>query len=228
MPTRLRTLGLAAAAATALTVGAPMAANACNSNPYIGDICLAPYQYCPSGFAEANGQVLLIQQYEALFSLIGTTYGGDGRTRFALPDLRGRAPLGRGRGPGQPAYDRLGSTGGVVAFTLDAAHMPAHAHPVVDLPVEATATLHGTSAAADATSPDGALFAVPRTGIYRTTIGSGTTVSMADTAVTVTGRTGTGTTEPAGANPPDPIDNMQPFLGMRYCIALRGEFPSRQ
>ena len=224
MQTRLRTLGLAAAAA-ALTVGAPMAANACNVTPYIGDICLAPYTFCPRGFAAAEGQVLLIANNTSLFSLIGTTYGGDGRTTFALPDLRGRAPLGHGQGPGQPSYDRLGSTGGTAAFTLDAARMPAHAHTVGDLPVEGTAKLHGTSAAADTTSPEGALFAVPRTGIYRTAIGSGTTVSMADTAVTVTGRTGTVTTGPTGTTEPEPVNNMQPFLAMRYCIALEGERP---
>ena len=224
MRTQVRKLGLAAAAATALAAGASSAAKACDITPYLGDICVVPYSFCQRGYQEANGQLLAISEYPNLFQLIRTTYGGDGRTTFALPDLRGRAALGSGRGPGQPVY-APGETGGANETVLNALQMPAHTHGVRDLPVTATATLHGTGRDADATSPAGALLATPRGATYHSPVGAGLTAPMAGNAIAVSGSTGSGTSGSVGTSAP--IDNRQPFLALRYCIAVQGIFPPR-
>src|SRR5262245_24305688 len=99
------------------------------SDPYLGCIFMFAGNFAPNGYAYCNGQLLAISQNTALFSLLGTTYGGDGRTTFALPDLRGRAPIGFGQGPGLPNYD-LGSVVGSPSVTLTTSQLPAHSHPV--------------------------------------------------------------------------------------------------
>jgi microcystin-dependent protein len=101
-------------------------------DPFIGEIRLFGYTYCPRGWIEADGQLLPISQNEALFSLYGTTYGGDGRTNFALPDLRGRAPIHVGQGPGLSSYP-LGQSGGAETVTLSVEQMPAHEHTFTEL-----------------------------------------------------------------------------------------------
>jgi microcystin-dependent protein len=98
------------------------------SEPFIGSIILFAGNFAPRGWAFCNGQILSIAQNTALFSLLGTTYGGNGQTTFALPDLRGRAAIHAGQGPGLAAYD-LGQNGGTETVTLSAAQMPAHTHP---------------------------------------------------------------------------------------------------
>src|SRR5712691_3143496 len=99
------------------------------SDPFLGEIILVPYNFAPRGWAFCEGQLLPINQNTALFSLLGTTYGGDGRTTFALPDLRGRVPVGSGQGPGLSSYD-LGSTGGDEAVTLAPSELPARSPAV--------------------------------------------------------------------------------------------------
>lgn len=96
-------------------------------DPYLGQILLVPYNYAPQGWAFCDGQLLSIQQNTALFALLGTTYGGDGRTTFALPDLRGRAPIHEGRGLGLSDYP-LGASGGHETVTLLESNLPPHSH----------------------------------------------------------------------------------------------------
>ena len=99
------------------------------SDPFIGELRLLPVQFCPRGWAFCNGQILPISQNTALFSLLGTTYGGNGQTTFALPDLRGRVPVYSGQGPGLSSYD-LGQVGGTESVTLNLNQTPAHNHLV--------------------------------------------------------------------------------------------------
>jgi microcystin-dependent protein len=180
------------------------AAAGCASDPLLGSVCLVGFTFCPRGYADANGQLLSIASNSALFSLLGTTYGGDGRTTFALPDLRGRAPVGDGSGPGLSAI-RQGDKGGSEQVTMTLAQMPSHTH---------TARMNGTSANGDVDDPTSAAPArMPRTRVY----GSGTpSVAMGTDTVTV---------NPAGGG--QPLAVRDPFLGMRYCIATVGIFPSR-
>src|SRR5512145_236700 len=99
------------------------------SDPFLGEIKMVGFNYAPYGWAFCNGQILSIAQNTALFSLLGTTYGGDGQTTFALPDLRGRTPIGAGQGPGLPSY-MLGEVVGSPTTTLLNSQMPAHNHRV--------------------------------------------------------------------------------------------------
>src|SRR5271166_3436062 len=96
-------------------------------NPFLGQITLFPFNFAPVGWALCEGQLLPIRQYTALFSLLGVQFGGDGRTNFALPDLRGRAPIGQGQGPGLSDYD-IGEAQGVEQVTLNTATIPSHSH----------------------------------------------------------------------------------------------------
>ena len=95
--------------------------------PFLGQLMLVPYNFAPRGWAFCEGQLLPISQYSALFSLLGTTYGGDGRTTFGLPDLRGRVPIGAGQGPGLSNYV-LGAKSGVEQVTLTGSQIPSHSH----------------------------------------------------------------------------------------------------
>lgn len=178
---------------------------------YIGEIMLVGYTFCPRGTAEANGQLTAISENTALFSLYGTTYGGDGRTTFALPDLRGRVPVHTGQAPGLSNYP-LGAAGGVESRTLTVAQMPPHAHGI-------TAQLNASGAPGSAPTPAGNLPALSTVGsIYGTVPQGGATEPMASNAITVTeSNTGGG----------QAVDIRQPFLTMRYCVVLQGIFPSR-
>ncbi len=178
-------------------------ATAC-SNPYVGEICTFAFNFCPQGFAAANGQLLPISQNTALFSLLGTMYGGDGQTTFALPDLRGRAPIGIGHGAGLSNIT-LGQLGGSETVTLTQAQLPPHTH---------TAQMHVTSANGDVDDPATALPArMPRSRIYSS---GATDAVMKDGTVTV-GSTGGGQAAPV----------RDPYLGINYCIAIVGVYPSR-
>lgn len=176
--------------------------NAYAQDPYLGEIKLVPYYFAPQGWAECNGQILSISQYSALFSLLGTTYGGDGVSTFALPDLRSRVPIHVGTGPGLPTY-QLGQTGGTPTNTLVANNLPQHVHPV-------NAILED----GDQPSPAGALLANTKTldGEYKT---SGATTQMNSAMI------GTNATTNQAVN------NVQPFLVLRYIIALQGTYPSQ-
>lgn len=191
--------------------------------PFIAEIIMFGGNFAPRGWAFCNGQLLAISQNQALFSLLGTTYGGDGRTTFGLPDLRGRAPIHAGTGPGLPAY-RLGERGGNPSATL-----PAHTHTatatVSEEPVY-TAQLKAYSEGGNLADPAGARLA--NTGAFdKEYYKSGTSVDMESDAI-VLAKTGSTkiTVENSNAGTLG-ASNMQPFLAINYIIALQGTFPSR-
>lgn len=174
---------------------------AAQSSPFLGEIDLVAFNFPPKGWAECNGQLLPINQNQALFALLGTTYGGDGRQTFALPDLRGRRLVGMGQGPGLSDYV-LGQTGGEEAVTLTVAQMPAHVHnPVADAGV-------GSNIA-----PAGNYWAT-QTQVFLYNNAPSSLAAMAPQAI---GATGGG----------QPHDNMPPYLVLNYIIALQGVFPSQ-
>lgn len=174
------------------------------SEPFLGQIMAVGFNFAPRGWAMCNGQILSIAQNTALFALLGTTYGGNGQTTFALPDLRGRVPIHFGQGPGLSNYS-LGQLAGVENITLTQPQMPAHTHT-------ASAVLHASTQAANDTLPTGNYLADG--GSYQ----SATDTNMNANAVTVTNGI-------AGSSQPFPI--LQPYLALNFVIALEGIFPSR-
>jgi microcystin-dependent protein len=175
------------------------------TEPFIGEIAMVGFNFAPTGWALCNGQLLPISQNVALFSLLGTTYGGDGRTSFALPDFRGRVALHAGDGPGLTPRP-LGQTGGEENVTLTAREMPGHSH--------ALAAYKGP---ADSGLPDDAYCSVvndPNQGTIFSAYHNQQNVLMNPGAI-----------QPAGNN--QPHTNLQPFLAVYFIIALVGIFPSR-
>lgn len=166
---------------------------------YIGDIKLTAITFNQSGWLECNGQLLQISEHTALYSLLGTTYGGNGSTNFALPDLRGRVPVGLGTGPGLATYNQ-GQKGGVEGVTLTANQLPAHTHGV------SVSTSAGTSF-----SPDGTFLA--NTGNFDKEYSA-----TANTVNTVM-------VQSAGGNIAH--ENRQPYTVVRYVICVNGLYPSR-
>lgn len=187
------------------TFAALPASATCTSDPYIGSICITAASYCPREYADAAGQLLAIAQNQALFALVGTLYGGDGRTTFGLPDLRGRSPVGIFQGPGLADISQ-GESGGRETLSLGVNQMPAHSHGAV---------LRGTAATGNTDNPSGAVPArLPRSNIYSSA--GGNDAQMGSSSVTVA-TTGGG----------QPVDIRNPYVGLRYCIALTGLFPPR-
>jgi microcystin-dependent protein len=170
------------------------------SEPFVGEIRMFGFSFAPQGWAQCNGQLLPINQNQALFSLLGTTYGGDGRITFALPDMRSRVPVGQGQGAGLSSYAE-GQAGGAETMTLTAAQMPGHAHPV-----------KASSSAASSDQPEGRALARSASYIYTAKPGT-STVMNADML--------------GEAGGSQPHGNIQPYLAMNFCIALNGIFPPR-
>ena len=191
------------------------------SDAYMGTIQGFGFNFPPRGWANCNGALLAISQYTALYSLLGTIYGGDGRTNFALPDLRGRVALNMGTGPGLTRRNE-GQRGGTETNTLNTGQMPAHNH---QMPAH-NHQLRATTATASVTSPSSTkLLGAPARGndIYAT---PGALVTLENAsgkqaitplAAGPTSNTGSGT----------PVNNMQPYLVIEMCIALQGLYPSR-
>ncbi|HYF30662.1 MAG TPA: tail fiber protein [Chitinophagaceae bacterium] len=185
----------------------------------IGEIRMFAGTFAPRAWAFCAGQLLSIAQNTALFSILGTTYGGNGQTTFALPDLRGRSPIGAGQGPGLSNIS-LGEVSGVENVTILTSQMPAHTHT-------ATATVTGTVApgclddAGTTDAPGGARPAISPggTNVYSTATPD---ASMATSPINATATVTIGI---AGSSQPLPIRN--PYLGMNYIICLEGIFPSR-
>lgn len=175
------------------------------SEPFIAEIRIFAGNFAPRGWAFCNGQLLPVSQNTALFSLIGTTYGGDGRSTTALPNLQGRAPMHPGRGPGLTSR-RLGQRGGVEDVTLTEAQLPNHSHTL------RAATGGGRFGVGNAKDPENATLATTSGASYAS--GSSAKVPMADAAL-----------PPAGGS--QAHNNMQPFLTMNFIIALQGLYPSR-
>jgi len=172
------------------------------SDPFIAEIRIFAGNFAIRGFAFCNGQLLPIAQNTALFSLVGTTYGGDGRTTFGLPNLQGRAPKHPGNGPGLSSR-RLGESGGVENVTLTDQQMAAHTH-----------TMRANSDPAEDPTPVGATLARSIPGnVYQQNTTSNL-VPLASTAM-------------PGVGGGQPHTNMQPYLTLNFIIALQGIFPSR-
>jgi microcystin-dependent protein len=177
--------------------------------PFLGQIALFPYTFAPGGWMDCAGQVLAIGQYGSLFALLGTTYGGNGTTNFALPDLQGRAPLGFGAGPGLQPYN-LGAAGGQEGVVLTEATTAAHTHP-----------LQASRAAGTANTTNDAMLALGQKGLSDPSFANIYNPAPPNQTMMES------TIEPWGMSTPQAHDNMQPSLVLRYCIAVSGVFPNR-
>jgi microcystin-dependent protein len=187
--------------------------------PYLSQLALFSFNFAPAGWAVCAGQLLPINQNQALFSLLGTTYGGNGQTTFALPDLRGRVPIHFGQGPGLSNYN-LGAAGGTESVALGVSQMPAHTH-AIDIS-GLTATERATNAAGNQRTPVGNVPAAESAVVTATYSSAVPNASMNNAAATPGGGV---TAAVAGGS--QPHENRQPYLALTYCIALQGIFPSR-
>jgi microcystin-dependent protein len=169
-------------------------------DPFVAEVRIFPFNFAPTGWAFCDGQILPISQNTALFSLLGTTYGGNGQSTFALPDVQGRAAMHPGQGPGLSLYD-LGQEGGSETVTLLQSEIPVHSHSLV------------------ASLSDG-LFTQPSAQQFAQGVG----INIWDTTAPTTTLANNALT-PAGGDLPH--NNMQPYLTLNYCIALQGVFPPR-
>lgn len=196
-------------------------ASACNSEPYIGSVCVFGGNFDIRGFAFTNGQLLSIAQNTALFAILGTTYGGNGQTTFALPDTRGRVVVGQGQGLGLTPRT-LGEVGGTETATLQVGNLPPHSHSATTTLSTFTATLRGNSATGNADGPGGnSLAAKPRNAGYST---SAPNVDMAGGSVVISG---SATTTVGNTGNAIPFSIMQPYVVLTYLIAMEGIFPPR-
>jgi microcystin-dependent protein len=191
-----------AAVATLSLSSLPGTASAQASDPFLGQIMCAGFNFAPRGWAELNGQLLSIAQNTALFALLGTQYGGNGQTTFALPDMRGRVLIHAGQGPGLTARSQ-GESAGAEQVVLNNAQLPTHSHIVTPMGSNADATLVSPANGVAATKA--------RTTLYAPGPG---TVPMSPVL-----------TSPAGSSAPVP--NMQPYLTVKCFIAVSGVFPAR-
>jgi len=173
------------------------------ADPFVAEIRIFPFNFAPKGWAWCNGQIMPISQNTALFSLLGTTYGGDGKSTFALPDLQGSAPMHPGQGPGLSLHD-LGETGGSQTVSLLESEIPAHKHQVgaQNIPLGGVVTPAGNETLNRPAS--GNLF----------NEANPAPVAMSEKALA-----------PSGGD--QPHNNMQPYLTLYFNIALQGVFPPR-
>lgn len=174
------------------------------TTPFLGEIQLFGFNYTPAGWASCNGATLQIRQFTALFSLIGTQYGGDGVTTFQLPNLTGRAPCSQGQGPGLTART-IGDTFGSESVQLDVTQIPSHTHQFTVERQPNVALQHN----------------VPLTNDGLITIGGTNTFLPTATPTTTFAAAAI---SPAGGN--QAHENRQPLLALNFCIALQGEFPA--
>jgi microcystin-dependent protein len=169
---------------------------------YLGSLMLVPYNFAPLGYQFCNGQLLSISQNTALFSLLGTTYGGNGTSTFALPNLQGCDAVGAGQSPGLEAYD-MGETGGASIVTLTTATVPPHNHSVLGGKLPAELTVPKGNAIAEAASPQP----------FTTTVSPVTPMNP-------------GSLTPSVGNN-QPHSNVMPYLGLQWIIAMQGIYPPR-
>ena len=217
---------------TAITM--PIKAFACSSQPYIGGMCAFGGNFAIRSWAKAEGQLLAISSNNALFALLGTTYGGDGRTTFGLPDLRGRSPIGQGRGAGLGDY-RLGQKGGAETHTLNVLQMPSHNHTattttsnVVDTSAT-TIALRALASSSTTNVPTNAVLAnspnreniynsgTPNVDMGANAIALSLSVDVSSTSSTVVNNNGSS----------QAFNIRGPYLSLTWLIALQGVFPSR-
>ncbi|MEO0670296.1 MAG: tail fiber protein [Pseudomonadota bacterium] len=203
-------LSSVAAVALAVFVQAPSAQ--AGTETYLAEIMVFGGNFCPRGYLEANGQLLPIAENSALFSLLGTMYGGDGRTTFALPDLRGRSIVGVGTGPGLSEV-RQGQTGGAQTHAMTANEMPEHSHSI---------NAHdGQGGVATQGGPGGNVMGTP--GPIPSVVQGDSAFIYSDQPPNV--QMNAQTIGTAGGGQPFPV--LDPFLGIRICMATQGIYPSR-
>jgi len=171
-------------------------------DPFVAEIRIFPFNFAPSGWAFCDGQLLPIAQNTALFSLLGTTYGGDGKSNFALPDLQGRAPMQPGQGSGL-SLRNLGESAGVDAVTLLQSQLPGHAH-----------ALAGSNQPGEDAAPAGEILGRSVGASLYQTATSANIVQLSPAALS-----------PSGGGLPH--NNLQPYLTLNFCIALQGIYPPR-
>lgn len=174
------------------------------SSPFVAEIRIFGFNFAPKGWAQCNGQLIPISQNTALFSLLGTTYGGDGQSTFALPNLQGSAPLQPGQGQGLSLYD-LGQTGGVPYVTLTQSEIPVHTHGV-----------QASTASGNTNLPSNNVWAKAHLGK--------TPLKMYAAPGPVVTMNGQATSMAGGGQP---HNNMPPYLVLNFCIATQGIFPAR-
>lgn len=182
-----------------------------STEPFIGEVKLFGFDFAPRGYQLCAGQLLAISSNTALFSLLGTTYGGNGTQTFGLPDLRGRMPIGNGTGPGLPSHS-MGEVSGTPNVSLLTSNIPPHVHPAQGITVQIPVSTGGV----DVSSPSGAYLADPGTDTYSSVPTAGAAYATPQVSGT-TGVTGSGF----------PVNIMNPYLVMNYSIAINGIFPSR-
>jgi microcystin-dependent protein len=170
------------------------------AEPFLGEIRLFSFNFAPRGWAQCNGQIMPINQNQAIFSLLGTTYGGDGRTTFALPNLQGRVPVHPGQFQSDPIQVSLGERSGEELHLLSVSEIPSHMHTVV-----------ATTKVADSADPSNKLWASSTVSGYSY---NPPNVIMSTQAL-------------AAAGGSQPHENRQPYMVLNFCIALQGIFPSR-
>jgi microcystin-dependent protein len=174
------------------------------ADPFVAEIRIFPFNFAPKGWAFCNGQLLPLSQNTALFSLLGTTYGGDGKSTFALPNLQGSAPIHAGQGPGLSLYD-LGQEGGSETVTLLQTEMPSHPHSMLSAP---------TIVAADSDICTGNSMGKSSQGNVYSPFSAPSAVQLSPSALAVAGSS-------------LPHNNMMPYLTLNFNIALQGVFPAR-
>ena len=192
----IKTFAAMMTGAAALSLASQSTAQA--DEPFLAEIRMNGYTFCPRGWVETDGRLLPIAQNTALFSILGTIYGGDGRTTFGVPDLRGRFPVGEGNGPGLAPRSQ-GQTGGNESIVLSVGNLPSHQHTAHAASNNAPVVTSPSNAGID---PEGR-FAV-----------GGTAQAMSNQTIGHTGGN-------------QPANIMQPYLALRYCMATQGLFPSR-
>lgn len=201
-------------------------------SPFIGMIATFGFNFAPRSWAFCGGQLMPISQNAALFSLLGTYYGGDGRTSFGLPNLNGRTAVGQGQAPGSSIHWTMGTMGGADTHALSIMEMPAHSHHADFVP-------DGTAAVTFSASTDDGESATPRAGDYLASVVPGpspadqpekiyradatNSVALAGAAISGFG----GNVSVANTGGSSPFNIVQPSLGVNYSIALQGIFPSR-
>jgi microcystin-dependent protein len=170
-------------------------------DPFVAEIRIFPFNFAPKGWAFCDGQILPLSQNTALFSLLGTTYGGDGKSNFALPDMQGNAPMHPGQGPGLSLHD-LGETGGSETVSLLESEIPSHSHALMASNQPGEDPQAVTEALARSVGAN--LYQASNAGL----------VNMSDNILA-----------PAGGD--QPHNNLQPYLTLNFCIALQGVYPPR-
>lgn len=214
----MKTTFLALTLATTAAFGTTPRLAQAGSDPFIGEIMLFAGHYCPKGWYQANGTLMPVASNPELFSIFGNAYGGDGRSNFALPDLQGRVPVGSGVGKGLVPVG-LAQYWGQSQTTLSASQMPSHTHPATST---AVSHLNATTSGRNTGSPNDARLATFSPGNAYSNVGDLDNQFLSGSVTTeVT------TTINPNSGGSQPLQLTQPSLGMMYCIAVEGKYPTR-